>query len=65
METTVDLSFTADRDALFSAWNAMANLADMAGQVHVTIHAESPAGFDKAKLDNGVLEPLREADLIE
>ena len=43
----------------------MANLADMAGQVKVTIHAESPAGFDKSKLNNGVLEPLREADLIE
>jgi hypothetical protein len=31
----------------------------------VTIHAESEKGFDKAKLQNGVLEPLREADLIE
>ncbi len=37
----------------------------MAGKVTVTIHAESPAGFDKSKLNNGVLEPLREADLIE
>ena len=49
----------------FPDWNAIANLADMAGQVNVTIHAESPAGFDKSKLNNGVLEPLREADLIE
>lgn len=64
-QTTVDLSFAADRDALFTAWNAMANLADMAGKVNVTIHAESPAGFDKGKLNNGVIEPLREADLID
>jgi hypothetical protein len=30
----------------------------------VTIHAEAAAGFDQGKLTNGVLEPLREADLI-
>jgi len=64
-ETRVQLSFAADRNALFTAWNAMANLADLAGQVRVTVEAESPKGFDKSKLQNGVLEPLREADLIE
>ena len=60
------LSFAADRNTLFTAWNAMANLADLvAGQVRVTVEAESPEGFDKNKLQNGVLGPLREADLIE
>jgi hypothetical protein len=39
--------------------------ADLAGQVQVTIHAESEKGFEKSKLQNGVMEPLREADLIE
>ena len=43
----------------------MANLAEMAGQVTVTVKAEKPDGFDKSKLNNGVLEPLREADLIQ
>ena len=62
---TVDLCFAADRNGLFTAWNAIANLADMAGQVKVTIHAESTDGFDKGKLNNGVMEPLRQADLIE
>jgi hypothetical protein len=33
--------------------------------VNVTIRAMSADGFDKAKLQNGVLEPLREADLIK
>ena len=61
----VDLAFTANRDQLFKAWNAIANLADYAGMVSVTIRAESVDGFDKGKLNNGVLEPLREADLIE
>jgi hypothetical protein len=61
----LDLSFTADRTQLFKAWNAVANLADMAGKVTVTVRAESAKGFDKAKLQNGVIEPLREANLIE
>lgn len=60
----LELSFTADRNQLFKAWNALANLADMAGKVTVTVRAESAHGFDRSKLQNGVLEPLREADLI-
>ena len=61
----VQIEFTADRDQLFTAWNAVANLADMAGKVAVTVKAESQEGFDNGKLQNGVMEPLREADLIE
>ena len=61
----LELSFTADRNQLFKAWNAIANLADMAGKVTVTVKAESQGGFDKSKLDNGVMEPLREAELIK
>jgi len=63
-QKVVELAFSADRNQLFSAWNAAANLADMAGKVTVTLHAESEQGFDKSKLQNGVLEPLKEADLI-
>jgi hypothetical protein len=61
----LELSFTADRNQLFKAWNAVANLADLAGKVTVTVRAECAKGFDKSKLNNGVLEPLREADLIK
>ena len=64
LDTIVELRFSADRNGLFTAWNAIANLADMAGEVSVSIRADSAKGFDKAKLQNGVLEPLREADLI-
>ena len=62
---SVEFSFSADRNQLFSAWNAIANLADMAGKVSVSVHADTANGFDRNKLQNGVLEPLREADLIE
>jgi hypothetical protein len=64
-DKVVELTFDADRNQLFTAWNAIANLADLTAKVKVTIRAESEKGFDKAKLQNGVLEPLREADLIE
>jgi len=64
-ERTVEISFSADRNQLFSAWNAVANLADLAGKVNVTVRANSAQGFDRTKLQNGVLEPLRESNLIE
>lgn len=64
-QRAVEIAFSANRDQLYVAWNAMANLADMAGKVAVTVKAESQEGFDKGKLQNGVMEPLREADLID
>ena len=45
--------------------NALANLADLAGKVSVSVRASSESGFDKNRLENGVLEPLRELGLIE
>ena len=65
VQKSVEISFSADRSELFSAWNAIANLADLAGKVSVTVRAESANGFDRTKLQNGVLEPLKEANLIE
>ena len=64
-EKHVQLEFTANRDQLFTARIAIANLADMAGTVSVSVRAESEKGFDKSKPQNGVLEPLREADLVQ
>ncbi|MGH9739044.1 MAG: DUF499 domain-containing protein [Candidatus Acidiferrales bacterium] len=64
-QKSVEINFAADRNQLFSAWNAIANLADLAGKVNVTVRADSADGFDKNKLQNGVLEPLRESDLIK
>ena len=62
-EHEIALSFTANRDALYGAWNALANLADLAGKVSVNIGAKG--ALDKGKLENGVLEPLRELGLID
>jgi hypothetical protein len=65
IEKSVNISFTADSSQLFKAWQAVANLAEMAGKITVNINASSEAGFDKNKLRNAVIEPLQEADLIE
>jgi hypothetical protein len=65
VQKVVELSFSADKDQIFKAWNAIANLAEYAGRITVSVRAESAEGFDRSKLQNGVLEPLREADLIE
>jgi hypothetical protein len=62
---SVEVTFNADRNQLYTAWQAIANLADLAGTVAVTVKAESEKGFDQSKLRNGVLEPLEEADLIK
>ena len=39
--------------------DALANLADVAGTVSIEATATAPEGYDKARLENGVLEPLR------
>lgn len=62
---TVALSFVADRKNVYGAWNALANLADLTGAVSITATATAAVGYDRAKLENGVLEPLRELGLIE
>ncbi len=64
-EREVAFSFTAGRDDLYAAWSALANLADVAGQVSISAKAKLKSGFDKSKLENGVQEPLRELGLIK
>ena len=64
-ECDVALTFTADREAMFGAWNALANLADLAGKVTISATATADNALDKGKLENGVLEPLRELGLID
>jgi hypothetical protein len=41
------------------------NLAEFCGKLTVSVKGEAPQNLDKSKLENGVYEPLREADLIE
>lgn len=63
-QNRVELAFNADRNTLFSAWNALANLADLAGEVSITARASAEQGFEPSRLENGVIEPLRELGLL-
>jgi hypothetical protein len=63
--STVQFSFDADRNKLYEAWKALANLADLCGKLTVSVKGEAPQNLDKSKLENGVYEPLREANLID
>lgn len=62
----VAISFTARSDKLYEAWQALANLADLAGQITISATAANPAApLDPAKLEHNVLEPLRELGLLD
>jgi hypothetical protein len=61
----VRLAFDADRNKLHSAWQALANLADLCGHVAVSVKGKVPQGLDKTELETDVYEPLREAGLIK
>lgn len=61
----VVLSFKGDRHTVFSAWSAIANLADLADGVSITARATLSCNVDESRFENGVLDPLRELDLID
>jgi hypothetical protein len=59
----VRLSMQMSRQQLYASWNAIKNLIEKAGSVHITIEAQNTEGFDETWLRNAVLEPLEEADI--
>ena len=61
----IDITFVADRQKIYDAWNALANLADVTGAISIHVTATVPEGYDRAKLENSVLEPLRELGLLD
>jgi hypothetical protein len=57
------LRMSMTRQQLFAAWNAFKNLADLAGNIRLTVEADKPDGFDENWLRNAFYEPLDEADI--
>jgi hypothetical protein len=62
-QTAVRLSMRMTRQQLYASFNALANLADVAGSIRMKIEAQKLDGFDPNWLRNAVLEPLDEADV--
>ena len=54
-----------DRNQLFAAWDAVQTSPTSPERLPLSVRAESEKGFDRGKLQNGVIEPLKEGHLIE
>jgi hypothetical protein len=61
--THLRLSMQMSRQQLFAAWNAFKNLADLVGNIRLTIEVNKADGFDQSWLQNALYEPLDEADI--
>ena len=62
-QTSVRLRMRMTRSQLYHSVQAIANLAEAAGVIQVTVEAQKLDGFDPAWLRNAVREPLDEADV--
>ena len=63
LQTAVHLRMRVDRQQIYATTNALANLAQAAGSIRLTVEAYRPEGFDPGWLQNAVLEPLDELDV--
>lgn len=61
--TTVRMDMKVNRQTLYKTFNALGNLADMAGDIKVAVEAQSEGGFDRSRLRNAVKEPLEESGI--
>ena len=52
-----------NKQTLYKTFNALGNLADMAGEINMAVDAQSKDGFDRNRLRNAVKEPLEEAGI--
>jgi hypothetical protein len=63
VQTYVHLGMRVTKQQLYATTNALANLAQQAGSIKLTVEAQKVDGFDPNWLQNAVLEPLDEADV--
>jgi len=63
LQTAVRLRMRVNRQQIYATTNALANLAQAAGSIQVTVEAYRPEGFEPGWLQNAVLEPLDESDV--
>ncbi|MCM8792801.1 MAG: hypothetical protein NC826_06680, partial [Candidatus Omnitrophica bacterium] len=61
--TVVRIDMTVNKQALYKTFNALGNLADMAGEIKLGVEAQSKEGFDRNRLRNAVKEPLEESGI--
>jgi len=59
--TFIKIEMKVDRPKLFKMFNALGNLAEMAGEIKISVDAQRDEGFDRNRLRNAVKEPLEES----
>lgn len=59
----VKMAMRINKQTLYKTFNALGNLAEMAGEINIQVEAQSEKGFDRNLLRNGVKEPLEEAGI--
>lgn len=61
--TTVRIDMKVNKQTLYKTFNALGNLADIAGEIKIGVEAQSKEGFDRNRLRNAVKEPLEESGI--
>lgn len=61
--TIVRIEMKVNKQTLYKTFNALGNLADMAGEIKMAVDAQSEEGLDRNRLRNAVKEPLEEAGI--
>lgn len=61
--TTVRMEMKVNKQTLYKTFNALGNLADMAGEINMSVDAQSEEGFDRNRLRNAFKEPLEESGI--
>ncbi|MEM3059151.1 MAG: DUF499 domain-containing protein [Methanomassiliicoccales archaeon] len=59
----VRIEMNVDRPKLFKTFNALGNLAEIAGEIKMIVDAQCEEGFDRNRLRNAVKEPLEESGI--
>jgi hypothetical protein len=57
------MDMKVNKQTLYKTFNALGNLADMAGEIKMAVDAQSEEGFDRNRLRNAVKEPLEESGI--
>lgn len=61
--TRIGIEMVLDRAKLYKTFNALGNLAEIAGEIKIAVIAESHEGFDRNRIRNAVKEPLEESGI--
>ncbi len=57
------MDMKVNKKASYKTFNALGNLADMAGEIKMAVEAQSEEGLDRNRLRNAAKEPFEESGI--